>query len=58
VISLEDHAGCGVAGGDGVGQRVGDQAGTQVLGERDPTTRRDAMSITVASYSHPSQVGI
>jgi hypothetical protein len=42
-ISLEDHAGCGVAGGDGVGQRVGDQVGTQVLGEREPdhAPRRD-----------------
>jgi len=35
-ISVEDHPGCGVAGGDGVGQRVGDQPGAQVVGQREP----------------------
>jgi hypothetical protein len=53
---MEHEAGCGVAGGDRVGQRVGDQLGTPRLGQANPTTRREAMSITVAKYSHPSQV--
>src|SRR5215212_11547114 len=57
-VGMEHHPGCGVAGGDGVGQRVGDQLGAQVLGQANPTTRREAMSITVARYSQPSQVGI
>jgi hypothetical protein len=33
---MEHEAGCGVAGGDGVGQRVGDQLGAQVLGQGEP----------------------
>jgi hypothetical protein len=55
---MEHHPGCGVAGGDRVGQRVGDQLGAQIRPWANPTTRREAMSITVASYSHPSQVGM
>jgi hypothetical protein len=33
---VEDHSGCGIANGDGVGQRVGDQPGAQVVGQREP----------------------
>jgi hypothetical protein len=29
---MEHHPGRGIAGGDGVGEGVGDQAGAQVLG--------------------------
>jgi hypothetical protein len=33
---MEDHPGCGIAGGDRVGQRTGDQLGTQMLGQGEP----------------------
>jgi hypothetical protein len=33
-------------GGNGVGQRVSDQFGAQVIGDCEPTTRREAMSMT------------
>src|SRR3954451_5358888 len=33
-VGVEDHAGVGVAGRDGVGQGVGDQVGAQVVGHR------------------------
>jgi hypothetical protein len=44
-------------GGDRVGPRVGDRLGAQLLSQANPTTRREAMSITVARYSQPCQVG-
>jgi hypothetical protein len=53
---MEDHPGCRVTRGDRVGQRVAGQLGAQVLGHGEPTIRREAMSITVARYSQPSQV--
>jgi hypothetical protein len=31
---VEDHAGGRIPGGDGVAQRIGDQAGPQVIGHR------------------------
>src|SRR6266487_1903672 len=33
LIAVEDHAGAGVAGGDRVGQRTGDELGAQVIGQ-------------------------
>jgi hypothetical protein len=35
-VRVEDHSGRRVAGGDRVGQRVGDQLGAQVIGEGEP----------------------
>jgi len=40
---MEHHPGCGVAGGDRVGQRIDDQLGAQMFGQGEPDhpTRRD-----------------
>src|SRR4029453_17680833 len=49
-IGMEDDPGCGIAGGDGVGQRVRDELGAQVLGQGESHDAAWAMSITVARY--------
>src|SRR5689334_2021608 len=35
-VGVEDHPRCRGTGGDGVGQRMGDQFGAQVISQREP----------------------
>jgi hypothetical protein len=35
-VGMEHHSGCGITGGDRVGQRIGDQLGAQLLGQGEP----------------------
>jgi hypothetical protein len=53
---VDHHPGCGVTGSDRVGQPIAGQFGAELLGQAKLTTRHEARSITVASYSQPSQV--
>jgi hypothetical protein len=57
-IGMEHHPGCGSRAATALVNASATSSVRRCSARAKPTTRREAMSITVASYSHPSQVGM
>ncbi len=57
-VGVEDHPGLGTALGDALVSAASIRSVRRWSAVAQPTTRRDAMSMTVARYSQPSHVRI